>query len=98
MIPLTPIIRCACLAAFAFAAVAARSQTSSATNTPSAAATATDDVVKLSEFQVTTSADKGYRAGNSVSATRIDTPIKDLPFAISAFTQQFITDIGARDL
>lgn len=45
-----------------------------------------------------TSADKGYRAGNSVSATRIDTPIKDLPFAISAFTQQFITDVGARDL
>jgi iron complex outermembrane receptor protein len=47
---------------------------------------------------VSTSADKGYRAGNSVSATRIDTPIKDLPFAISAFTQQFISDIGARDL
>lgn len=52
----------------------------------------------MSEFQVTTSADKGYRAGNSVSATRIDTPIKDLPFSISAFTQQFITDIGAREL
>src|ERR1051326_6159717 len=68
------------------------------TNNPSSAATATEEVVKLSEFQVTSSADKGYRAGNSVSATRIDTPIKDLPFAISAFTQQFITDIGARDL
>ena len=63
-----------------------------------APASAGDDVVKLSEFQVTTSADKGYRAGNSVSATRIDTPIKDLPFAISAFTAQFISDIGARDL
>lgn len=63
-----------------------------------AAAAAADEVVRLSEFQVSTSADKGYRAGNSVSATRIDTPIKDLPFAISAFTQQFITDIGARDL
>jgi iron complex outermembrane receptor protein len=57
-----------------------------------------DEVITLSEFQVNTSADKGYRAGNSVSATRIDTPIKDLPFAISAFTQQFITDVGARDL
>ncbi|MBC7369372.1 MAG: TonB-dependent receptor [Undibacterium sp.] len=65
--------------------------------TPTAPA-ANDEVLKLSEFQVSTSADKGYRAGNSVSATRIDTPIKDLPFAISAFTQQFITDIGARDL
>ncbi len=66
------------------------------TTTP--AATAGEEVVTLSEFQVTTVADKGYRAGNSVSATRINTPIKDLPFAISAFTQQFITDIGARDL
>src|SRR3954471_20887402 len=63
-----------------------------------AGALAADDVVKLSEFQVSTTADKGYRAGNSVSATRIDTPIKDLPFAISAFTPQFISDIGARDL
>jgi iron complex outermembrane receptor protein len=70
-----------------------------AQNTPSAApAAAGDDVIRLSEFQVSTSADKGYRAGNSVSATRIDTPIKDLPFAISAFTSQFIADIGARDL
>ncbi|OYU41733.1 MAG: TonB-dependent receptor, partial [Burkholderiales bacterium PBB4] len=61
-------------------------------------ASAADDVIKLNEFQVSTTADKGYRAGNSVSATRINTPIKDLPFAISAFTQQFITDVGARDL
>lgn len=57
-----------------------------------------DETIHLSEFQVTTTADKGYRAGNSVSATRIDTPIKELPFAVSAFTDQFIRDTGARDL
>ena len=73
-------------AAFACTAAGLRAQTAPA------------DIVRLSEFQVSTSADKGYRAGNSVSATRIDTPIKDLPFAISAFTSQFITDVGARDL
>ncbi len=54
--------------------------------------------VTLPTFQVTTTADKGYRAGNSVSATRIDTAIKDLPFSISAFTEQFIEDIGALEL
>ncbi len=87
-------LRRAVCAAFALAATgAAVAQTN-----PSPAASTSGDVIKLSEFQVSTSADKGYRAGNSVSATRIDTPIKDLPFAISAFTQQFITDIGARDL
>lgn len=78
-------------AALACAAVGARAQDTRAT-------AAADDIVKLSEFQVSTTADKGYRAGNSVSATRIDTPIKDLPFAISAFTPQFMADIAARDL
>ena len=57
-----------------------------------------EEVLVLSAFQVTAEADVGYRAGNSVSATRIDTAIKNLPFSISAFTEQFITDIGARDL
>jgi iron complex outermembrane receptor protein len=83
--------RCASLALAASTAVAQ-------TNNPAAPASATNEVIQLSAFQVSTSADRGYRAGNSVSATRIDTPIKDLPFAVSAFTQQFITDIGARDL
>lgn len=57
-----------------------------------------DQTLVLSAFTVTTTKDQGYRAGNSISATRIDTPIKNLPFSISAFTQQFIEDTGARDL
>ena len=57
-----------------------------------------DETIVLNTFTVSTTADKGYRAGNSVSATRIDTPIKDLPFTISAFTEQFITDTAAMDL
>ena len=84
----------ACCAALALAALAARAQTAAAP----APAPGGDDVITLSEFQVSTSADKGYRAGNAVAATRIDTPIKDLPFSVSAFTEQFITDIGAREL
>lgn len=57
-----------------------------------------DELIMLPEFQVSTTADRGYRAGNSVSATRVDTAIKDLPFSISAFTEQFIEDIGALEL
>ncbi len=60
--------------------------------------TTPDETIQLSKFTVTTTNDKGYRASNSVSATRIDTPIKDLPFAVSAFTEQFLADIGTRDL
>ncbi|MBI2512927.1 MAG: TonB-dependent receptor [Opitutae bacterium] len=57
-----------------------------------------DGVVTLPTFTVSTDKDVGYRAANSVSATRIDTPIKDLPFTVSAFTEQFINDLGALDL
>ncbi|MBL9203351.1 MAG: TonB-dependent receptor [Opitutaceae bacterium] len=77
---------------------AALALTAAAVHAQAPATAPSGDVIRLSEFQVSTSADKGYRAGNSVSATRIDTPIKELPFAISAFTSQFIADIGARDL
>jgi iron complex outermembrane receptor protein len=69
-----------------------------AQSAPAVPAAPADEPVRLSTFEVTTTADRGYRAGNSVSATRIDTPIKDLPFSISAFTDQFINDIGALEL
>ncbi len=55
-------------------------------------------VYELPAFNVSASQDRGYRAGNSVSATRIDTPIKNLPFSVNAFTEDFISDIGARSL
>lgn len=67
------------------------------TSAPAAAADG-DELIVLPEFSVSTAADRGYRAGNSVSATRVDTPIKDLPFTISVFTEQFIDDIGALEL
>ncbi|HEY0944716.1 MAG TPA: TonB-dependent receptor [Opitutaceae bacterium] len=63
-----------------------------------AAPGAEESPYELPMFSVSTSQDRGYRAGNSVSATRIDTPIKNLPFAVNAFTDQFISDIGARQL
>lgn len=52
-----------------------------------------DEMVVLSEFQVSTSQDQGYRASNSVTGSRFSTPIKDLPFALQAFTSDFISDI-----
>ena len=76
------------------AALAVRGQTPAAPP----AAPKHDEIVTLSAFQVSTTYDKGYRAGNSVSATRTDTAIKDLPFSINAFTEQFIADVDARDL
>ena len=77
----------------ALAALPATAQTTTPDTPPDG-----EKVVVLDTFQVTTTKDRGYLAGNSVSATRIDTPIKDLPFSISAFTEQFIDDIGANEL
>jgi len=57
-----------------------------------------EKVYELPAFTISTTQDRGYRAGNSVSATRIDTPIKNLPFSVNAFTEDFISDIGARSL
>lgn len=48
--------------------------------------------VRVSPFDVAAYLDKGYRASNSVSASRFDAPIRDLPFAIQAFTYNFIDD------
>jgi iron complex outermembrane receptor protein len=63
------------------------------------APTAADQApIVLDPFTVTASADRGYRPGNSVSATRIDTPIKDLPLAINAFTEEFMHDLYTTDL
>ncbi len=49
--------------------------------------------VRVSPFDVASHLDRGYRASNSVSGSRFDAPIRDLPFAIQAFTDTFIADI-----
>jgi len=57
-----------------------------------------DKVVHLSPFVVTTEKDKGYLATNSISGTRLDTPIKELPMPIEVITEQFLRDTGSNDL
>lgn len=57
-----------------------------------------DETVTLSPFQVTTDKDSGYGATNSISGSRVNTPIKDLPIGIQVITDDFINDIGATNL
>jgi iron complex outermembrane recepter protein len=72
--------------------------TSSAPSGASAVAPTAEEEVVLSPFQVNSSRDKGYRATNSISGSRIDTPIKDIPMPIEVITSQFVRDVGANDL
>ncbi|HVU31969.1 MAG TPA: TonB-dependent receptor plug domain-containing protein [Opitutaceae bacterium] len=57
-----------------------------------------DETIVLSPFTVSTDKDRGYRATNSISGTRLNTPIKDLPMPIEVITEQFVRDTGATDL
>ncbi len=57
-----------------------------------------DEVVTLSPFTVTTDKDTGWGATNSISGSRVNTAIKDIPIAINVITNEFINDIGATDL
>lgn len=80
---------------FAFA-----QETPAPTTPPAAPAAAAEDadVVVLSPFEVTTANDEGYRATNSISGTRLDTPIKEMPMPIEVITEDFLRDTGAVDL
>ena len=57
-----------------------------------------DDVIELSPFTVDTTQDKGYRATNSVTGSRLNTLIKDIPMPIEVITEQFVKDTGSSDL
>jgi iron complex outermembrane receptor protein len=54
--------------------------------------------VRVSPFDVSSHLDRGYRASNAVSASRFDAPVRELPFAIQAFTESFIKDQNPRDI
>lgn len=55
------------------------------------------EVVRLSPFEVTTIS-KGYRPGNSITATGINTDIIDTPIAINVLTGEFLNDTAAFEL
>lgn len=65
--------------------------------TPPPPASADDDAVRLSPFEVNTERAQGYRAANSITASRFALPILDTPMAINVVTEEFMRDIGARD-
>ncbi|MBI2511150.1 MAG: TonB-dependent receptor plug domain-containing protein [Opitutae bacterium] len=59
---------------------------------------AADTPLVLSPFAVTTAKDKGYKATNSTTGTRLDTAIKDVPLSIEVITSEFIRDTASTTL
>ena len=54
-----------------------------------------EDVIKLSEFTVSTDRVSGYRAQSAITATGFGTNIIDTPVTINVLTGEFVADIGA---
>ena len=54
-----------------------------------------DEVVQMDTFRVSGDQDEGYGAANTTSGSGINTPLRDVAASISAFTPEFLSDIGA---
>lgn len=57
-----------------------------------------DETIVLSPFEVNTSKDMGYYASNSISATKTDIPLQDLPMNVQVVTRTFLDDVNATDI
>src|SRR5882672_2076546 len=56
------------------------------------------DAVQLTPFQVSTSKDRGYAAGNTLSGGRVDTPLAITPGSISVMTKEFMDDFNVTNM
>ncbi len=93
----TPMISlCRRASALALLALGAAHSLSAQSTAPSAAAEK-EKPIDLSAFEVRTNKDIGYQSANAAEATRMNTPIEDIPMNVTVFNQQFIDDLLATD-
>lgn len=59
---------------------------------------ATETPLVLSPYEVKTDQDKGYAAGNTLSGSRVDTPLKITSSSISVMTREFLDDFAITDM
>jgi iron complex outermembrane receptor protein len=78
-------------------AEAARAETVQPVRAADATPDAEDATRTLSPFEVRADQESGYRASNSVTASRFALSIMDTPMSIAVVTEEFLRDIGARD-
>lgn len=57
-----------------------------------------DAPIVLSPFEVNSEKDVGYYASNSISATKTDIPLQNLPMNVQVMTRTFLDDINATDI
>src|SRR4051812_16691620 len=77
-----------------FAFTLAQLLSAQSTPPPAPSETKSDEAVVLSEFSVNAAPNRGYLASESMSGSRVATPIKDLPFTVNVVTSEFMKDMG----
>src|SRR5690606_18155048 len=58
----------------------------------------TEDIVKLSPFEVVSTEDNGYAATSSLAGSRLNTELRDVASAITVVTPEFLKDTGSTNL
>ncbi|MDB6116034.1 MAG: Outer rane receptor protein mostly Fe transport [Lacunisphaera sp.] len=53
-----------------------------------------EKALELSPFEVKPQPDRGYIASETMTGTRVATPIKDLPYSVNVITSEFFQDFG----
>ena len=88
------------LLAAAFASLLPIAMAQQVTSPPGSLSTSASsgEVVQLSPFQVSTEADRGYQALNTLSGTRLNSKLEDLGSSISVVTMQQMIDTAVTDL
>jgi len=56
------------------------------------------ETVELSPFQVSAESVTGYAASETMSGSRVKTPILDLPYTVNVMTNEFLADFGIFEL
>jgi iron complex outermembrane receptor protein len=54
-----------------------------------------EDIIELPQFTVVSDTDEGWTAANSMSGTRTNVPIQNLPRSVQVLTSEFLADVGA---
>ena len=57
-----------------------------------------EEVVRLTEFNVTASEDRGYAPAETMTGTRVATKIIDLPYTVNVLTSEFFEDFAIFEL
>jgi outer membrane receptor protein involved in Fe transport len=71
---------------------------SATAQTPAPVPEGTGEAVVLSPFEVVTSGDRGYSASETMTGSRVKTPIIDLPYSVNVMTSEFLEDFGIFEL